>query len=76
MAWMYISFKQLFTPASKRDQQLYETGVCRCMYVTSIHESTVFSLVPGYAYLTVVSEYRNCITKPIKILIVMEFVCI
>ena len=27
MAWAFISFQQVFTPASKRDQQLYNTGI-------------------------------------------------
>ena len=27
MAWAFISFQQLFTPATKRGLQLYETGI-------------------------------------------------
>ena len=27
MAWVLISFQQLFTPATKSDWQLYETGI-------------------------------------------------
>ena len=34
----FISFKQLFTPATKRDRRLYETGI----YLISIHESTSY----------------------------------